>query len=125
MIHWFCLFLFQKIQLVGKFKLHFSWFLFSSSFSISSELFRKTADPALHLAGIAALDGVLTTEKVANDVIENLRNSALNNKQEFLILPHKVVREYIARKGQDMDRWISGMRKLQQRLYHSNKVSKL
>ena len=34
---------------------------------------------------------------------------------EFLILPHKVVGKYIARKTADYTRWIGGMQRLQSR----------
>ncbi|MSR02994.1 MAG: SDR family NAD(P)-dependent oxidoreductase [Gemmatimonadetes bacterium] len=36
--------------------------------------------------------------------------------ETFLILPHPQVREYIARKAADRDRWIKGMQRLHQRL---------
>jgi hypothetical protein len=32
--------------------------------------------------------------------------------EAFLILPHEKVRTYYQRKGQDIDRWIAGMRRL-------------
>ena len=33
----------------------------------------------------------------------------------FLILPHKEVAEYVKRKGNDRDRWILGMQRLQKK----------
>ena len=33
--------------------------------------------------------------------------------ERFLAAPHKEVLEYVARKGNDRDRWISGMQRLQ------------
>jgi NAD(P)-dependent dehydrogenase (short-subunit alcohol dehydrogenase family) len=49
-------------------------------------------------------------EQLAETVVEGLR------KEEFLILPHPEVREYVRRKGDDYDRWIRGMRRLQARV---------
>mgnify|MGYP004093098915 CR=1 FL=1 len=34
-------------------------------------------------------------------------------EEKFLILPHKEVAEYVKRKGNDRDRWILGMQRLQ------------
>ena len=34
-------------------------------------------------------------------------------EEKFLVLPHEEVAEYIMRKGNDRDRWISGMQRLQ------------
>ena len=49
-------------------------------------------------------------EEVADAVVESLRAEA------FLILPHPEVREYFRRKGDDYDRWLGGMRRLQARV---------
>lgn len=49
-------------------------------------------------------------EAVADAVVEGLR------AEEFLILPHPEVREYFRRKGDDHERWLKGMRRLQSRL---------
>ena len=35
-------------------------------------------------------------------------------REEFLILPHPVVREYVKRKAADPDRWLRGMSRLAQ-----------
>ena len=35
--------------------------------------------------------------------------------EEFLILPHSKVREYLTNKVSDYDRWIDGMRKLKKK----------
>lgn len=49
-------------------------------------------------------------EQVADAVVEGLR------AETFLILPHPEVREYFRRKGDDYDRWLAGMRRLQARV---------
>ncbi|HEX2849895.1 MAG TPA: SDR family oxidoreductase, partial [Acidimicrobiales bacterium] len=49
-------------------------------------------------------------EDVAAAVVEGLRS------ESFLILPHPEVREYFRRKGDDYDRWLNGMRRLQARV---------
>lgn len=49
-------------------------------------------------------------EQVADDVVAGLRS------EQFLILPHPEVREYFRRKGDDYDRWLGGMRRLQARV---------
>jgi NAD(P)-dependent dehydrogenase (short-subunit alcohol dehydrogenase family) len=40
--------------------------------------------------------------------------------ETFLILPHPDVAEYVRRKASDPDRWIRGMRRLQQRVQHAD-----
>ena len=35
-------------------------------------------------------------------------------KERFLVTPHAEVLEYVSRKGNDRDRWISGMQRLQE-----------
>jgi NAD(P)-dependent dehydrogenase (short-subunit alcohol dehydrogenase family) len=56
--------------------------------------------------GMAGVDGVLSTEQVADEVIKGLAS------ERFLILPHDMVESYWQRKTQDYDRWLGGMRKL-------------
>jgi NAD(P)-dependent dehydrogenase (short-subunit alcohol dehydrogenase family) len=58
------------------------------------------------LLGESALD----PEAVADAVITGLAD------ERFLILPHPEVAEYFRRKADDYDRWIRGMRRLQQRI---------
>jgi len=55
------------------------------------------------------LDSALTTEEVAEAVVEGL------NEERFLILPHADVAEYFLRKATDYERWLRGMRRLQTR----------
>jgi NAD(P)-dependent dehydrogenase (short-subunit alcohol dehydrogenase family) len=56
----------------------------------------------------ASIDGVLNTDAVAQAVIDAM------DAETFLILPHPVVKEYMARKL-DRDRWLRGMRRLRDR----------
>ena len=58
---------------------------------------------------VAAVDGLLEPEQVADAVIEAMA------RETFLILPHPRVLDYLRRKSADYDRWIAGMRRLRQR----------
>ena len=58
-------------------------------------------------AGVAGVDGMLEPDVVAQDVLDAIK------EEKFLILPHKEVAEYVKRKGNDRDRWILGMQRLQ------------
>jgi hypothetical protein len=58
-------------------------------------------------AGVAGVDGMLEPDVVAKDVLDAIEN------ERFLVLPHKEVGEYVQRKGNDRDRWITGMQRLQ------------
>lgn len=57
--------------------------------------------------GVAGVDGMLEPNVVAQDVLDAIK------EEKFLILPHKEVAEYVKRKGNDRDRWILGMQRLQ------------
>ncbi|MCR9278564.1 MAG: SDR family oxidoreductase [Pseudomonadaceae bacterium] len=59
--------------------------------------------------GVAGVDGMMEADEVANVVVEGLRD------ERFLILPHPEVAAYVERKGTDRDRWLTGMRRLQER----------
>ncbi|OQB56000.1 MAG: 1-deoxy-11-beta-hydroxypentalenate dehydrogenase [Deltaproteobacteria bacterium ADurb.Bin151] len=59
--------------------------------------------------GVAAVDGMMKPEQLADAVIEAFR------ADEFLILPHPEVKTYMQRKTSDYTRWLKGMRKLQER----------
>jgi NAD(P)-dependent dehydrogenase (short-subunit alcohol dehydrogenase family) len=62
--------------------------------------------------GTAGVDGVLTPQQVADEVIRGLA------EETFLILPHKEVIEYRQRKTADYDRWLGGMRRLRRQIGH-------
>jgi len=59
--------------------------------------------------GTAAVDGILTPEQVAAEVVIGLA------AEQFLILPHKEVAQYRQHKAENYDRWLGGMRKLRRR----------
>jgi len=59
--------------------------------------------------GVAGVDGLMKPEQLADAVMESFA------KDEFLILPHKEVKTYMQRKTTDYDRWLAGMRRLQER----------
>ncbi len=61
--------------------------------------------------GVAAGDGVLSVDVVSDCVTEALA------EERFWVLPHPEVAEYARRKGADVDRWLSGMRRFQDRLW--------
>ena len=57
--------------------------------------------------GVAGVDGMIEPEECAAEVLDAIIN------ERFLAAPHKEVLEYVSRKGNDRDRWISGMQRLQ------------
>ncbi|HEX2464079.1 MAG TPA: SDR family oxidoreductase [Thermoanaerobaculia bacterium] len=61
--------------------------------------------------GVASGDGVLSPEQVADSVMEAI------DRERFWVLPHPQVGEYVRRKATDVDRWLHGMQRFQQRLY--------
>jgi short-subunit dehydrogenase len=66
----------------------------------------RTAMTEGHEDNVAAVDGTMEPEDLAEHVVNSMA------KEEFLILPHPQVLDYIQRKTGDYDRWLSGMRKL-------------
>jgi NAD(P)-dependent dehydrogenase (short-subunit alcohol dehydrogenase family) len=58
---------------------------------------------------VATVDGVIEPEAVADAVVQAL------DAERFLVLPHPEVAEYVRRKGEDPERWLAGMRRLQAR----------
>jgi len=63
-----------------------------------------TAD--IENGGVAGVDGMIEPEELAEVTVRGLA------EERFLILPHESVRTYYERKGQDIDRWLMGMRRL-------------
>jgi NAD(P)-dependent dehydrogenase (short-subunit alcohol dehydrogenase family) len=59
---------------------------------------------------VAASGELLDPADVAKDVMAALK------EERFFILPHPVVGEFYRRKGDDHDRWLAGMRRLQARV---------
>lgn len=59
--------------------------------------------------GVAAVDGMIEPEHVADAAVAGLAD------ERFMILPHPEVGEYVRRKANDPDRWIRGMQRLQSR----------
>lgn len=61
--------------------------------------------------GVASVDGMMEPDVLAGCVVETI------DREEFLILPHPEVLDYIRRKTSDYDRWLAGMRKLRDKYY--------
>ncbi len=61
--------------------------------------------------GVASSDGVLDPDEVASCCLEAV------HEERFLVLPHPEVGDYLARRGTDIDRWLSGMRRFQDTIY--------
>jgi short-subunit dehydrogenase len=59
----------------------------------------------------ARVDGVLQPGEVARMVI------AAMEEERFLILSHPQVQDYMQRKAAGRDRWLSGMRRLRDKIY--------
>ena len=59
--------------------------------------------------GDGQTDGIIEPEQLAETVVEALR------EERFHVLPHPEVAEYVRRKGEDVDRWLHGMRRLRRR----------
>lgn len=57
-------------------------------------------------AGVASVDGMIDPEELAVSVVETM------DREEFLILPHPVVLDYLQGKTKNYERWLGGMRKL-------------
>ena len=59
----------------------------------------------------ARVDGVLQPPEVARMVMDAMA------EERFLILSHQQVDEYVKRKAGSRDRWLSGMRRLRDKVY--------
>ena len=69
----------------------------------------RTAMTAGNADGVASVDGMLEPEVVADACMRAIE------AEDFLILPHPEVLEYMRRKSADYNRWIGGMKKLNRR----------
>ena len=69
----------------------------------------RTAMTVTRGEAVSSVDGMLEPEALADCVVETM------GREEFLILPHPQVREYLQRKASDYDRWLGGMRRLRDR----------
>ncbi len=56
--------------------------------------------------GSAGVDGILSAEAVADEVLLAMR------ERRFLVLPHPQVLQYLRHKTADYDRWLGGMQKM-------------
>ncbi|MEM7276194.1 MAG: SDR family oxidoreductase [Actinomycetota bacterium] len=59
----------------------------------------------------ASADGVIEADEVARLCLEAMA------EERFWVLPHPEVAEYVTRKATDIDRWLAGMRRFQDRLH--------
>lgn len=63
--------------------------------------------------GDGQTDGIIEPEQLAQTVVQTLR------EERFYVLPHPEVEEYVRRKGDNIDRWLLGMRRLRRRSLQS------
>ncbi len=73
---------------------------------VRTRMLDEASDVARELLGEQAIE----PDMVADAVIGGLAD------ERFLILPHPEVAEYFQRKAADYDRWLRGMRRLQDRV---------
>ena len=59
--------------------------------------------------GDGQTDGIIEAKELAQIVVDAVR------EERFYILPHPEVENYVRRKGDDIDRWLGGMRRLRAR----------
>jgi len=69
----------------------------------------RTAMTAGNPDGVASIDGMMEPDVLADSVVAGIE------AEEFLILPHPEVLQYMRNKTADYGRWIGGMRKLNRR----------
>jgi NAD(P)-dependent dehydrogenase (short-subunit alcohol dehydrogenase family) len=63
--------------------------------------------------GNGQTDGIIEADQLAQVVVDALRD------ERFHVLPHPEVETYVRRKGDDIDRWLMGMRRLRRRSLES------
>ncbi len=66
----------------------------------------RTAMTAGNPDGVASVDGMIEPEEAVEACVRAIE------AEDFLVLPHPVVLEYMQRKAGDYNRWIRGMQKL-------------
>ncbi len=71
----------------------------------------RVAEPSDEPLGVSSTDAVLEAEDVARLCMEAMA------EERFWVLPHPDVAQYVTQKAQDIDRWLAGMRRYQDRLY--------
>lgn len=71
----------------------------------------RVAEPSDEPLGVAASDAVLEADDVARECIEAI------SEERFWVLPHPEVAQHVRHKADDIDRWLAGMRRYQERLY--------
>ena len=59
--------------------------------------------------GDGQTDGIIEASELADTVVQTLR------EERFYVLPHPEVEDYVRRKGDNVDRWLHGMRRLKQK----------
>jgi len=52
---------------------------------------------------VASVDGMIEPEELVDCVIDTMA------REEFLMIPHREVHEYMVRKATNVDRWLAGM----------------
>jgi NAD(P)-dependent dehydrogenase (short-subunit alcohol dehydrogenase family) len=72
----------------------------------------RTAMTAGHEDAVASIDGMMEPEPVAEACLHAIA------AEQFLVLPHEEVLEYMRRKTGDYDRWIRGMQRLNRQFEH-------
>jgi len=60
----------------------------------------------------ASVDGIMEPDTLADAVVGAM------TREEFFILPHPEVAEYMRRKARDPERWLAGMRRFRARIKH-------
>lgn len=69
-------------------------------------------------AGDGQADGILEPQQVAAAVVQALA------EERFHVLPHPEVEEYVRRKGNDIDRWLGGMRRMRRHTIETDDQAK-
>ena len=72
---------------------------------------KEDEDPEWEEGGVASSDGIIEPNDVAELCMEAIR------EERFMILPHGQVQGYTEFKAKNPEKWLSGMRKFQDRLF--------